>query len=155
HRAHVRVRGVRQPGHGSGRLRHLGEHQAAAPHHRAEARADRQADQGAAGEVEPAGRQGGRRQSHDVNKVRAEMEEAGDVETVSTSIDTKGRKQPAKKKAKTSKVMVTEANGKTRPATEAEVSILGDAVKRVGELGIPTQCNVEAALANPIIKAWR
>jgi ParB-like chromosome segregation protein Spo0J len=32
-----------------------------------------------------------------INKVRAEMEEAGDVETVSTSIDTKGRKQPAKK----------------------------------------------------------
>jgi hypothetical protein len=32
-----------------------------------------------------------------VNKVRAEMEEAGDVETVSTSIDTKGRKQPARK----------------------------------------------------------
>jgi hypothetical protein len=32
-----------------------------------------------------------------VNKVRAEMEEAGDVETVSTSMDTKGRKQPAKK----------------------------------------------------------
>jgi ParB-like chromosome segregation protein Spo0J len=32
-----------------------------------------------------------------VNKVRAEMEEAGDVETVSTSVDTKGRKQPAHK----------------------------------------------------------
>jgi hypothetical protein len=32
-----------------------------------------------------------------VAKVRAEMEEAGDVETVSTSIDTRGRKQPAKK----------------------------------------------------------
>jgi hypothetical protein len=35
-----------------------------------------------------------------VAKVRAEMEAAGDVETVTTSIDTKGRKQPAKKKAK-------------------------------------------------------
>jgi ParB-like chromosome segregation protein Spo0J len=37
-----------------------------------------------------------------VAKVRAEMEAAGDVETVTTSIDTKGRKQPAKKaRAKT------------------------------------------------------
>src|SRR5262245_55724152 len=35
-----------------------------------------------------------------VNKVRAEMEEAGDVETVSTSIDTRGRKQPATKARK-------------------------------------------------------
>lgn len=32
-----------------------------------------------------------------VNKVRSEMEEAGDVETVSTSVDTKGRKQPRRK----------------------------------------------------------
>ena len=30
-------------------------------------------------------------------KVRSELERAGDVETVSTSIDTRGRKQPAKK----------------------------------------------------------
>ncbi len=32
-----------------------------------------------------------------VAKVRSELERAGDVETVSTSIDTRGRKQPAKK----------------------------------------------------------
>jgi hypothetical protein len=32
-----------------------------------------------------------------VAKIRAEMEKAGDVETVTTSIDSKGRKQPAKK----------------------------------------------------------
>jgi hypothetical protein len=32
-----------------------------------------------------------------IGKVRAELEKAGDVETVTTSIDTKGRKQPAKK----------------------------------------------------------
>jgi ParB-like chromosome segregation protein Spo0J len=32
-----------------------------------------------------------------VNKVRTEMEEASDVETVSTSIDTRGREQPARK----------------------------------------------------------
>jgi hypothetical protein len=35
-----------------------------------------------------------------VAKVRAEMEKAGDVETVTTSVDTKGRKQPAKKPIK-------------------------------------------------------
>jgi ParB-like chromosome segregation protein Spo0J len=91
-----------------------------------------------------------------VGTVRAKMEAKGDVSNLDTRTDTKGRKQPAKKKkAKISKIMVTEANGKTRPATEAEVSALNDAVKRVGEFGIPTQCNVEAALANPIIKAWR
>jgi hypothetical protein len=33
-----------------------------------------------------------------IAKVRAELEKTGDVETVSTSIDTKGRKQPAKRK---------------------------------------------------------
>ena len=33
-----------------------------------------------------------------VAAVRAELEKSGDVETVTTSIDTKGRKQPAKKK---------------------------------------------------------
>jgi hypothetical protein len=33
-----------------------------------------------------------------VATVRAELEKSGDVETVTTSIDTKGRKQPAKKK---------------------------------------------------------
>jgi DNA-binding Lrp family transcriptional regulator len=36
-----------------------------------------------------------------VGKIRSEMERAGDVETASTSIDTKGRKQPAKKKRRT------------------------------------------------------
>lgn len=35
-----------------------------------------------------------------VNKARSEMEETGDVETVSTSKDTKGRKQLAKRKGK-------------------------------------------------------
>jgi hypothetical protein len=35
-----------------------------------------------------------------VGKIRTELEKAGDVETVSTSIDTKGRKQPAKHKGK-------------------------------------------------------
>jgi hypothetical protein len=38
-----------------------------------------------------------------VAKVRAELEKAGDVETVSTSIDTKGRKQPAKRRGKAGK----------------------------------------------------
>jgi ParB-like chromosome segregation protein Spo0J len=38
-----------------------------------------------------------------VAKVRAELEKTGDVETVSTSIDTKGRKQPAKRKGKAGK----------------------------------------------------
>jgi hypothetical protein len=35
-----------------------------------------------------------------VAAVRAELEKSGDVETVTTSIDTKGRKQPARKPAK-------------------------------------------------------
>jgi len=48
-----------------------------------------------------------------VNKVRAEMEEAGDVETVSTSLDTKGRKQPAKKKRKRGKPTSSQPRAKT------------------------------------------
>jgi DNA-binding Lrp family transcriptional regulator len=38
-----------------------------------------------------------------VGKIRTRLEKAGDVETVSTSIDTKGRKQPAKRKDKVEK----------------------------------------------------
>ena len=34
-----------------------------------------------------------------VGKVRAQAENTGDVETITTSIDTKGRKQPAKRKS--------------------------------------------------------
>jgi hypothetical protein len=49
-----------------------------------------------------------------VNKVRAEMEEAGDVETVSTSIDTRGRKQQAKKK------WVQERNARKQAREEEE-----------------------------------
>jgi len=50
-----------------------------------------------------------------VNKVRAEMEKAGDVETVSTSIDTKGRKQPAKKKTRRRAFYIdTEEDGKRK-----------------------------------------
>jgi len=37
---------------------------------------------------------------HTVSKARARMEEAGDVCTVQTRTDTKGRKQPAKKKTR-------------------------------------------------------
>jgi hypothetical protein len=39
-----------------------------------------------------------------VAKVRAEMEMAGDVETVTTSIDTKGCKQPARTKSNRAKL---------------------------------------------------
>jgi hypothetical protein len=44
-----------------------------------------------------------------VGKVRAEAEQAGDVETVSTSVDTKGRNQPVKRKCTKSGVIAGKA----------------------------------------------
>jgi hypothetical protein len=43
-----------------------------------------------------------------VAKVREQLEQAGDVETVTTSIDTKGRKQPARKKRRDADDFVAE-----------------------------------------------
>jgi hypothetical protein len=42
-----------------------------------------------------------------VAKIRTRLEKAGDVETVSTSIDTKGREQPAKRKYKAGKKSIS------------------------------------------------
>ena len=60
-----------------------------------------------------------------IAKIRAEMEKAGDVETVTTSIDTKGRRQQAKKKAKVGKSKIAKASSDlpgeplvAKPATE-------------------------------------
>jgi ParB-like nuclease domain len=70
-----------------------------------------------------------------VAKVRAEMEKSGDVATVATSIDTKGRKQPAKKpkarnngenaddpetSAETMKAEFAASDGKAAAPSEAE-----------------------------------
>jgi hypothetical protein len=46
-----------------------------------------------------------------IAKVRKELEKTGDVETVSTSIDTKGRKQPTKRKGKVTKPKPKPGNG--------------------------------------------
>jgi DNA-binding Lrp family transcriptional regulator len=61
-----------------------------------------------------------------VAKVRAKLEKAGDVETVSTSIDTKGRKQPAKRKGKARK----KSNSIIAPPVPIEtVNEAGDAIE--------------------------
>ena len=56
-----------------------------------------------------------------VAKVRHEAEEAGDVETVTTSIDTKGRKQPTRKekKQKTKTAEIKEAKAAVKEEPEA------------------------------------
>jgi hypothetical protein len=59
-----------------------------------------------------------------VAKVRKQAEKAGDVETVTTSVDTKGRKQPAKKSIKK-----PEAKKPTKPA-----HISREDGERVGDL---------------------
>jgi ParB-like chromosome segregation protein Spo0J len=95
-----------------------------------------------------------------VAKVRKALEESGDVETVTTSIDTKGRKQPARKKKQPSNIgrlMVKDANGKSRPATKEEQAAAEDIGKRIfgSDSGMGTPCNMAAAMANPINTAWR
>jgi hypothetical protein len=63
-----------------------------------------------------------------VAKVRSELEKSGDVETVSTSIDTKGRKQPAKKakdkkaKAQIAKMIERQVEGLAAIASRASPS---------------------------------
>jgi DNA-binding Lrp family transcriptional regulator len=69
------------------------------------------------------------RSSHPhIAKVRAELEKAGDVETVSTSIDTKGRKQPAKRKGKTGKKPNSIAKSDSIIASPAPIETVVDAV---------------------------
>jgi hypothetical protein len=62
-----------------------------------------------------------------IAKVRAELEQAGDVETGTTSIDTKGRAQPAKKTA-TAPNTTASTSAKTRgdigPASSGEIERL-------------------------------
>jgi DNA-binding Lrp family transcriptional regulator len=68
-----------------------------------------------------------------VAKVRAEMEEAGDVETVSTSIDTKGRKQPAKKARATAGTAPRAAGGRAPEGRRDEFDPLAE--KAAAEAG--------------------
>jgi hypothetical protein len=85
-----------------------------------------------------------------VGKVRSKIEEAGDVSTVDTRTDTKGRKQPAKRKRKGASgrgrnagITVTEPDGRERAATQAEVEELAAAVKRYGRCALNTEVFVE------------
>jgi ParB-like chromosome segregation protein Spo0J len=58
-----------------------------------------------------------------VAKIRAEGEATGDVEKVTTSIDTKGRKQPAKKKRRTPDDFVADIAAKKAAPAEPEPDI--------------------------------
>jgi DNA-binding Lrp family transcriptional regulator len=57
-----------------------------------------------------------------VGKVRAEMEKTGDVETVSTSIDSRGRKQPRQRGKHAADVPITSQSG-TRPDKDGESAL--------------------------------
>jgi hypothetical protein len=61
-----------------------------------------------------------------VAKVRKTLEESGDVETVTTSIDTKGRKQPAKRKKTAGEKFLEESERSFRAAWKAEGRSLRD-----------------------------
>jgi hypothetical protein len=98
-----------------------------------------------------------------VASVRAKEETRGEIHHVDMRTDTKGRKQPAKKKARpkreraTIEVHTPNPNGSysRRPATESEADALVDAMRRTAAAGASTPCDVSAALSNPIIAAWR
>jgi ParB-like chromosome segregation protein Spo0J len=87
-----------------------------------------------------------------VGKIRTEMESTGDVETVTTSIDTKGRKQPVKR---TQPKQNTASNfGVSEVATTPEKRISG--LPRGSTIPAPQAAVVENRTqpANPIIAAW-
>jgi len=81
-----------------------------------------------------------------VGKVRTEKEATGDVSTVDTRTDTKGRKQPAKKKKKRNELsMITDdETGKQRRATKAEMVKFNAALMRDFERYGP--CATQTAL---------
>jgi DNA-binding Lrp family transcriptional regulator len=72
-----------------------------------------------------------------IGKVRAELESTGDVETVTTSIDTKGRKQPIKK-----------ANAAVKAATDkAELPAARPPMSRSAKRPQPPKSQAQKALA--------
>src|SRR5262245_6359053 len=77
-------------------------------HDRGQGSGDRPIAQGRSDKIEPAGR------PH-VAKVREHAEKAGDVETVTTSVDTKGRKQPTSKPRKADRLAKAGRKRKSGP----------------------------------------
>ena len=106
-----------------------------------------------------------------VAKVRTELEQSGDVETVTTSVDTKGRKQPTKKKKRRTEddlaKDIAAKRAKTQPEQGSpdlteEASQLLTAVENLGNRlhGPETVAEIKKAgvaddtHANPIVTAW-
>jgi DNA-binding Lrp family transcriptional regulator len=106
-----------------------------------------------------------------VAKVRTELEQSGDVETVTTSVDTKGRKQPAKKKKRRTEddfaKDIAAKRAKTQPEQGSpdlteEANQLLTAVENLGNRlhGPETMAEIKKAgvaddtHANPITVAW-
>jgi DNA-binding transcriptional regulator YhcF (GntR family) len=106
-----------------------------------------------------------------VAKVRTELEQSGDVETVTTSVDTKGRKQPTKKKKRRTEddlaKDIAAKRAKTQPEQGSpdlteEANQLLTAVENLGNRlhGPETMAEIKKAgvaddtHANPILTAW-
>jgi ParB-like chromosome segregation protein Spo0J len=86
-----------------------------------------------------------------VSKVRAEMEEAGDVATVATSIDTKGRKQPRKRKPRLDGKPTT--GEEAAPISDAEASAEARKAEHAALDGDQTKQPPRAEVAK-LIRAW-
>jgi hypothetical protein len=89
-----------------------------------------------------------------IAKVRAELEKAGDVETVSTSIDTKGRKQPRRRASKpNSAIKAPEA----KPNGKAQTSRTDMTVSTAVSMPTPAEAVTKAGttLAPAIQSEWR
>jgi hypothetical protein len=80
-----------------------------------------------------------------VAKVRASLEETGDVETVTTSIDTRGRRQQARKKPEKKAKPLKEAMAR---ASVVDRTVTADA-KSLSELAVPA---VEPARVSPHVE---
>jgi hypothetical protein len=84
-----------------------------------------------------------------VAKVRQDLEKAGDVETVTTSIDTKGRKQPAKKQTK-------ERKATAAVAADVMGQLVQTAVAAATQQAMPGDIGPiwDEEAENPLIVAW-
>jgi DNA-binding Lrp family transcriptional regulator len=89
-----------------------------------------------------------------VAKVRGQAERTGDVETVTTSTDTKGRQQPAKKKRRTEDDFRRDLQAKKAAAIATATP--GDIGPMLPATPPPVIENAlaDAVAANPLIAAW-
>jgi DNA-binding Lrp family transcriptional regulator len=86
-----------------------------------------------------------------IAKVRQDLEKAGDVETVTTSIDTKGRKQPAKKQTSRSGVATNSDTPKTSGQHENPLIVAWDKASEKQRRDLVWERKVEVLKAQQLI----